>query len=78
MIRLLVDYRKSGSWWKSGGRELWESAAVNAGMRPADKEIELEPSEAAQFLCEAAVIPGWDQEVVEVAVVQIQEGAPLL
>lgn len=73
MIRLLVDYRKSGSWWKSGGRELWTNAAVAAGLRPVAKELELEPSQAAQFLCDAAIIPGWDQEVVQVAVVQPPE-----
>lgn len=69
MVRLSANYRKNQSWWKSGGEALWRSTLTKAVDQESEKEIELYPSDAAQFLCSAAVIPGWNKEAVKVTVV---------
>ena len=55
MKRLAIDYEfSSREWWESGGRDLWEAIAEEAGAVVLDDHV------AESWLADAALLPGWD------------------
>lgn len=65
-VTLTTNYEAGPHWWDSGGMDLWLKTAESAGEPNVEDEMEIPATEAAKFLCKAALIPGWEQEPVVV------------
>jgi hypothetical protein len=57
VVKLAIEFENPApTWWKSGGRALWEAIAesADAGSVLVDEAI------AESWMAEAAKIPGWN------------------
>ena len=58
IIRVMIDEQNDAdTWWKSGGRELWDKYEHT---RDKYNFLNLDEETAAAFFKEAELIPGWD------------------
>lgn len=56
LVKLAIDFEcPSPLWWKSGGRELWETILESFD----NSSVVVEESIARSWLEQAAQIPGW-------------------
>ena len=56
LIRLSIDFENSAErWWDSGGRDLWESIALD----PSDNAVVLDAPIAESWLAQAETLDGW-------------------
>jgi len=57
MIKLAIEFENPAKlWWKSGGRELWDSIAYGFD----GNEVLVDDDVARSWIARAATIPGWD------------------